>query len=171
MTSRHALALRTRPTMGRRGTIVPLPTPLARAVEALRRVQPPRHLEEKLRARLMRAADAPRQPRKPRLIVIGGVLLALAFELSPLLAAAQPRTAAPSLTHDLVPRERLAARACMAPPEAVRGRSPGARRAHVEPATGCAPAGTRAGFVPSWGRTGRRTLVPWSRDSVRNRGF
>ncbi len=77
--------------MTRRGSLVPIPAPLERALHALRGVQPPTALKKRLDEALERAGkDTDSQTRKRRLLLLSGLSLAVLAELAPLAAAAQP---------------------------------------------------------------------------------
>ena len=69
--------------------LVPIPAPLARALNALRRVQPSPALSARLRAALVAADDHELSAKKRKLLLLGGLALALFTELSPLVVAAQ----------------------------------------------------------------------------------
>jgi hypothetical protein len=76
--------------MDRRVPLIPLPARLARALAALRRLPAPASLEERLRVRLLQAAlEEQRSRGKRRLIVLGGVFVAILMDLAPVMAAAQ----------------------------------------------------------------------------------
>ena len=73
--------------MDRRAPLAPLPARLARALTALRRLPAPASLKERVRVRILQAAlEEQRARAKCRLIVLGGVILALLMDLWPVLA-------------------------------------------------------------------------------------
>lgn len=97
--------------------LVPLPAPLERALEALRHVQPPPPMQQRLRATLERVAG-PTDPtgRTPRLVLLGSLVLALLMDLPPWLAAAQAPQATSETGADTASVEEEGSRHAESPP-------------------------------------------------------